>query len=215
MGFFNAVQKTKLRGEIALLDREIKARQNEFGIELYDLLIVLARSKSTFGPIKTPSVFHAIETSLKEPFEACHADIQQLKDQKDAKEQEVVHLEVNRERAPPARTNREALGKAGSWISDTSSEAKLAVQIKLLERQIQSRKEQFGIDVFVILDNNEDKKTGNRLSSPKKGIASRLSKLSNSEQEIEDCVDRAKKDVSSIRRRQQDKEREIEYLDNN
>ena len=76
MGFFtsakNAAIKTKVRGEIALIDREITTRQKALGVDLYKLLVV---SDTTIAGVKTPSMFHALQSQIQEPFDSCRSDI--------------------------------------------------------------------------------------------------------------------------------------------
>ena len=235
MGFFtsakNAAVKTKLRGEVALLDREIATRQKALGVELYDLLVVIcAGGGNKMAGLKAPSIFHANQAKIQEPFEACRSDIRLLMEDKEAKEQEIVHIEANRERSRPSRDKQEALTKAGNWISETGTEAKLQVLIKKIDRDMKLRKEQFGLDVFEVMHTEEaagqsspgkagvlGKITGTgkgAATGVKTGIASRLSKMSKSEQDIQDCIERAKKDVGLIEYRKDLKVREMSRLEN-
>jgi hypothetical protein len=244
MGFFTSVKnagaKAKLKGEIALLDREIQTRRHSLGVELYNLLQLTEHSKTV--NIATPSIFHANESQIKIPYEACRADLRILQNEMEAKRLELERIAVNRERARPPRTNQERLEKAGSWMSDTGSEAKLQVELKMLERKMKSRKEKFGVDVCEHLDTlpsktsestaasramnktDEKKKGSGRLgiltggskspvSGVKSGIASQFSKLSKSEKEIQECLGRAKRDITFIENQKDLKNREIERLE--
>ena len=44
-----AGQKTKIKGELYLIDREIKARQQKFGVDLYDFVAPLASHQDFFA----------------------------------------------------------------------------------------------------------------------------------------------------------------------
>jgi hypothetical protein len=249
MGFFTSVKnaglKTKLRADISMLDRELKARKKLLGVELYNLLAVLEkqsrRAQQGMGGgvgLHTPAMFHARQDSMKVPLDACRADVGVLEDRKEALEQELVKMEANRDRARMARTNSESMQQAANRVSDAAREAKIHTQSKLLDREIYQRKELFGLqvydDIIVVASagsaggavgagtttatnaakakNAPTAKKG-MFGGVKAGISNRLSKLSSDETAIEECIDKAKKDVNFIQNRKDRKEREIAQLD--
>lgn len=206
----NAGNKTKLRGEIALLERQAKTRQQAFGVELYDLLVA---EKGAFV-VKTPPVFHANEQKIRTPFEACKRDVDRMTADKLIHLQQIDTIQANRERTIPAYTAQEKLNNAGKWISGAGSEGKLQAQIALLNRQMKQRKEAFGLEVFHLLGNNDTNAASSNGSSGGGGIKSvlsnQLSKLSTTEKKIEECVIEAKRDVAVTQRQIDVKLREIE-----
>jgi hypothetical protein len=243
MGFLtsvkNAGMKTKIRGDLKLLDREMVQRKQKLGVELYNLLVV-ARSKKrntggTAGASPQPTIglnlFHARQDSIQVPLDACRADVSVLEDRKDAMEQELVHMAANRDRARMARTNGESLQQAVGWVSDSGVEAKIQVQMKLIDREIHQRKELFGLQVYDDIISSTASSTtaggaggaggGSKEKAPKRGmfggvkagISTRLSKLSSDEKAIEECIERAKKDVNLVQTKKDRKEREIAQLD--
>jgi hypothetical protein len=246
MGFFTSVKnaglKTKIRADMKLLDRETVARKQKLGVELYNLLMLMERSRrggvgASIGlkdpPAAAMSMFHARQDSIKVPLDACRADVGVLEDRKEGMEQELVHMECNRDKARMARTNGESLQQAAGWVSDSGVEAKIQVQMKLLDREIHQRKELFGLQVYDLIilaqmaQSNSTTGAGcggaaaGRAKTAKRGmfggvkanISNRLSKLSSDEKAIEECIDRAKKDVTLIQTRKDRKEREIAQLD--
>lgn len=210
----------KIKGEIALLDREDKLQRQAFGVELYDLLDSIY---SKNGGDKVPHFLGNESQKIKQIFDVCHLDIRQLLDNKDAKERQVEHLQVDRERALPPTTNKEKLSQAGKWMSSQGNEAKLKAESVLLDRQMKSRKEAFGIDVFSLItgdastesilgeDSSESSKSG-ILSGVKSGIANQISKLSSDEKKIQECIKKVKADDALIQQRKERKRREIARL---
>jgi hypothetical protein len=127
--------------------------------------------------------------------------------------QEVDRLQINRERALPAATNREKLDKAGQWVTSTSSEGTHVAQIALLDRKINQRKGEFGVEVYDALYNETlGSDSSGRGNTVRAAVSTQLSKLSQKEKEIEDCVEQAKKDVTAIERKIQSKQNEIRIL---
>jgi hypothetical protein len=191
----NQAAITQLKGEMALIDRETNSRKRSFGVELYDLL----------GGERSVGMFQSLQMTVKEPYEIARADIQRLHAQKLEHQEELDKRSTLLERSRPAVTAGEKASKVGQWISNTGHEGKLHAQIALLDRQIRQRKEQFGMDVYAMLapTAEETKKSSNPLKT-------QLSKLSKKEQEIEQCIERVKKDVASMEKRKQVKEREMQ-----
>lgn len=104
MGFLDSIQKgaakTKLQGEIMLLDRDIAAIKKAFGVALYDCLSNATHQNQTPALLKKqPEVATAFEMSYKE--------IQQLQAEKDAKLQEIEHFEAKSDTRLPATSAKE------------------------------------------------------------------------------------------------------------
>lgn len=210
-----------------MLNRETTARKQKLGVELYNLLVILERNSRKAGgvSIKSPTMFHAKQDSIKVPLDACRADVGVLEDRKEGMEQELVHMAANRDRARLARTNGESLQQAGKWVSDSGVEAKIQVQMRLIDREIYQRKERFGLEVYddIISASNTSKTSGAGAADTKEktglfggvkaGISNRLSKLSSDETAIEECIDKAKKDVNLLQSKIERKDREIAQLD--
>lgn len=220
-GFFakakNTAIITKIKGEIALLDREDKAQRQAFGVELYDLLDSMY-SKS--GWDKMPHFLGKESQQIKQIFDVCQLDVRQLLDTKEVKEREVEHLQIDRERALPPTTNKEKLSQAGKWMSSQGNEAKLKAESALLDHQMKSRKGTFGLDVFSLIagdataesilgeDSSESSNNG-ILSGVKSGISNQISKLSGDEKKIQETIKKARAEDALIQQRKERKRREI------
>lgn len=104
MGFLDSVKKagtkTKLQGEIVLLDREIAAAKRAFGVTLYDLL-----AKGVEGNT-TPALLTK-QPDVASIFEGFYKEIQQLQAEKDAKLKEIEHYEAKKDTRLPATNAQE------------------------------------------------------------------------------------------------------------
>lgn len=136
-----AATKAKINAEILLLDREIETRKKAFGVELYDLIAGI-ESKERNAILPTPALFKPIESEIKEPLEACRAEVEEKLTDKHAKENDLLLLTVRMENELPAVTASETVAKAGKWVSSSGTEAKLQYEMMILDREIKIRKEQ-------------------------------------------------------------------------
>jgi len=195
----NAGEQAKLKGEIVILERELKGRQKAFGVQLFDLLV----SSDSHFIVKTPSIFHANEEKIRVPFESCKADVDSLLATKQAHEHELDLVQAKKDSMTPAYSTQDKLNNAGKWMSNTGKEGKIQAQIALLERQIRQRKEQFGLEVFHLVE--MPKESG----GIKSGVSNQLSKFSQKEKLIEQVVEQAKKDVAVTSRQIRIKEDRI------
>ena len=208
-------KKTKIQGELALLDREITNRKYAFGIELYDLLETEAKVFGGGVVSKTNSkVFQLQQTHLSEPFEACRKDIRDIEAHQQSHRNEQEILQASRMNGASASTAGEKLAKAGQWVSTNAVETKLEAQIKLLDRDIRRRKEMFGLQAY-----DSYVATGLAEPAPQKGggmrerLAARMSQYSPKEKRIQECLDRTKHAVGLLERQHDLKTKEIELLD--
>ena len=224
MGFMDSVQsagqRAKLNGEIVLIDRDLAARKKLFGVELYDAIDLIEKKNKT-AILSTPNLFKGIETQISEPLDVCRKEITVMEGEKAAKESEQTHLEVKRE--------RETKPSIGTWVSRSSADAKLTVEIAMLERNIKIRKEKFGLDIWdiiaqptsVIENISADTKKETGLGKVKgavggltKGVTSTFSaglgKLSGDERAIQALVEKAKDDITLMER---SKARKLEIIE--
>mmetsp|Transcript_20401 Transcript_20401/g.56762 ORF Transcript_20401/g.56762 Transcript_20401/m.56762 type:complete len:219 (-) Transcript_20401:1057-1713(-) len=202
----NAAIKTKVRGEIALLEREMTAKKKKFGIHLYDLL---TNDKNKLLGITAGTLFEGKQKQIKEPFERARDDMNNIQAQKDIRQRDLDVLEVKGAHSLPDTTAEEKMKKAGKHVTDAGTTAKLNTQIALLDREMKIRKEQFGLEVFELTQSSDQ----NKKSGIKGAMKNALSNVSQQEQEIQRCVDNAKDDVSLIVSKIESKQREINLLD--
>ena len=209
-----STQKTKLQGEMVLLDREMTNRKHAFGVELYGLLTTDAQVFGGGVISKNSKVFQLQQSHLSEPFDACKSDIGDIEAQQQSYRNEQEILQASRMRGGPPVTAGEKLAKAGQWVSTNATETKLEAQIKLLDRDIRRRKEVFGVQVY-------DSYLAKGLAEPepqsgggmRERLSARLSQYSPKEKRIQDCLDRAKTALGLLERQHAMKRKEIEQLD--
>lgn len=146
MGFFDTVKKagtkTKLQGEIALLDREITSIKRAFGVTLFDLL-----ASSIQGNANTPGLLTK-EPDVAASFEMFYKEVQLVKSEKEAKSKEIEHTEAKADTRLPATTTGEKFQNFTKYVGEQSHATKLKAEIVLKDRSIKQKKEAFGLDVF-------------------------------------------------------------------
>lgn len=132
MGIFDTVchsaWQTKLRGELALVDREIGRKECAFGVEFYDT--IRAYIEDTRKSLPSMCDFIAND------FLKAERAIRLMEDEKEIRS---LKIRINRSSAtygPPENT-----------ISDSANEAMMRLQIHGLDRDIAKRKEEFGSSV--------------------------------------------------------------------
>jgi hypothetical protein len=179
----NEGAKAKLQAELKLLDRDAHKRKQQFGVDLYDLLSQQSKL--------APAYISKLQAQIKEPYEQARHDITRLQMDRAQLQEQIELLQCNADRARPAYTTKGHLLKAGQVVKDTGIEAKLQAQVVLVDRNIKIRKETFGVDVFTLLDANPEAAKNNLIGNV-------AAKLSNREQEIQKCIEKAKHDVSDF-----------------
>ena len=206
----NAAEKTKLRGDIALSQRNITARKKKFGVEFFDILTsdkqnVLGMSAGTLSVFKKGGQ----NDELREAFEQARDDIRAKQANKDQLQNKLDIMEVKGVHTMPDVTMGQKLSKTGKMFSNAGTGTKLRAQMTLLDREMKIRKEGFGLEVFDLAKSTEDKE--------KKGLKGAISKamtgLSEQEKEIQKTVDSAKKDVETLEGKIVSMERQITFLE--
>jgi len=225
--------KAKLQGECTLLDREIKARKHQFGIDLYDALrdqekkggILSTATGKKSSDTNHKATMGSFKSMIQEHWQVVRDDIHVLEDKQEAMQLEKTHEEVRRERGMPAITAGEKMRRASANVASAGKETKLMAQIALVDREIQKRKEKFGIDVYAdaikVVDKSPQAAATTQRTSLKSGIKSGISnvmhkglmQVSESEQKIQQIVEFAARDVGSIERSKQTRLSEIAHLD--
>ena len=177
----NQGAKAKLQAEVKLLERDTQKRKQQFGVDLYELLAQQTKL--------APAYLSKLQAQIKEPYEQAKHDITRLLMDRAQLQEQIDLIQCNADRARPAYSTKGHLLKAGQVVKDTGIEAKLQAQVVLVDRNIKIRKETFGIDVFTLLEANPEAAKNNLIGNV-------AAKLSNREQEIQKCIEKAKHDVS-------------------
>ena len=149
-----AGHKTRLSGEILLIDREITSLKQKFGVDLYNHL----------GPLATSPDFFASDDQLTEtlrpPLLAAQREIAALEIRRRKVKEDIKQAEVKRAAAFPdkAITLADKAKNAAKSAALASNEAKLSTDLSVIESQIKHFKQKFGQDIFEVFVNLEDTK---------------------------------------------------------
>lgn len=186
-----AGQKTKLRGEIMLVEREVKTRQQTFGVELYDFVAPLARSPDFFA------ANDRMTDVIRGPFLAAQREIAALMIKRGKLKEELAQAEVARKAAfpAPATTFGEQVLNTGKATAFTANEVKIKTEIGMVDTQIRAHKEDFGENMFDTLVKLEDEQ----------GWLPTV-------RDIRTMYDKARQDVDKLKVKADTKEREIATL---
>lgn len=184
-------KKTKTTTSLLLIDREITARQQAFGVQLYDYV----------SPMASDQDFYASEdqltTTLRPPLLTAQREIAALTLKQQKIKEAMAQAEVDRAAAFPtaAVTWTDSIKNAGKSAGLGANEAKLKTEASMLESRIKGHKQQFGVDLFATLVELEDSQG-----------------WLPTDREIRSIYDLARKDIESIKARRAEKEREREAL---
>ncbi|KAL3941779.1 MAG: hypothetical protein SGBAC_003925 [Bacillariaceae sp.] len=199
-------QKTKLRGEIAVLERQANGRKKVFGVEFYDLI---TNDKNKLLGVSAGTIFKGHREELKEPFERARDDMAGKQVQKDVHQKDLDVMEVKGAHTLPSDTMGEKANKAGAVFSNAANATKLGAKMALLDREMKIRKEQFGIEVFEYFNAPQEGKR----TSMKKRMSEKLSGVTQHEKDIQACIDAAKRDVGEVEDKIKSKRTQMGFLD--
>jgi len=145
MGVFGGVKKaaalSKLKYDTVLLDRQIEAEKKKLGDELFKVMFEAGDDNDNGTKNEIPASIYL----------ACRDDISNLVEKRQARLEELEHIEAKREergRDSTAADGGGAAKAAGQWISTGASATKLRTEIAYYDREIRLRKEIFGVQVF-------------------------------------------------------------------
>ncbi|CAB9518471.1 expressed unknown protein [Seminavis robusta] len=221
----NTGSKAKLQGECALLDRELKARKMQFGVDLYRLLREQEKKSMVGGLIGGGSSRNSklaapppgsFRGRIKDQWEIVRKDVVDMEERQEALRLEKTHEEVRRERGMPAVSAKERWQHAGQAVASRGKETKLMAQIALIDRDIQKRKELWGTQVYadaVAAIQNKDNKGLGIKSGVKNAVRGGLLKIDEQEQKIQHCVELAAREIGTMERSKATRISEIDALE--
>lgn len=151
-----AGQKAKLRGEMILIDNRIQKRQQMLGIDLYDALVVHARSDPLFI-IEDESL-----ENIRGDFVTCFKDNKALLQERDHKRQQIIAVGEQREVAYPkaqcnsTTTMAEQIKNGAKAANFVRMEMAAKTKIKVVDDDMIRNKQKFGEQVYKTLCRLED-----------------------------------------------------------
>jgi hypothetical protein len=205
MGFLDRMKKTaaktKLRGEMVLIDQKIASRKKIFGVDLYNVLADWeSNHKDQEPPIK------GIQLILK----AAREDIFELFKKRHANDEQLDDIEFQKEQTETAASAKDKAKNAGRWISRTGTATKLKAQIAYYDREMRLRKEIFGVLSFDELD-----LASQEINKVMADVVADDVEMSPNNTESEDVlavVERCKMDVGELLTKKKEKQATIEAL---
>jgi hypothetical protein len=149
-----AAQKTKLRADMVLIDRDMKKRKMKFGMTMYDYV----------SPLSQNADFYAASDPLTEMLRPslilAQKEIKALACKRTKLKEAQAAAGVKRAEAFPtkAETWSESFKNAGKSSVMHGSETKLKTELAALDRKINSIKQEFGVNLFDTFVEAEDTK---------------------------------------------------------
>lgn len=144
----------KLKAEIVLLNREITNRQRAFGVVMYDHVAPLSQTQDFYAATDQ------LTELLRPPLIMAQKEIQALAAKKVKLKEQLAAAEANRAAAFP--TKAESVGQKVMNFGKASylhgGETKLKGELALVDRSIKGHKQKFGVVLFSLLVDAEDKK---------------------------------------------------------
>lgn len=203
----NNGRKVQLQGEIQLLKRERTGRIKQFGVEFYDLL---TNDKQKLLGVSAGTLFKGGEPGWKPALQQAREDIAAIQVRKESKQKDLDVLEVKGSHTMPDYTLQQKAAKASRAVADGAKATKWQADMALLDREIKIRKEQFGLEAFDLAP--ESTATESTTKNPVKLLSKAVASLTPQEQDIQNCIDKAKQDVAKIDSKINVKQGEIHAL---
>jgi len=189
-----AGQKTKLKADLLLLDRELRARKAAFGVELYQYIAPLVQGQASFFASDD-----LLTATLRPPLLTAQREIAALALKKTRCKEDIAQAAVTRQAAFPATrqaaTFQEKVRNAGKSAGLAGHETKLATELSVIETQILYHQQEFGLRLFGVLVDLEDAQG-----------------WLPTDRNIRSMYDLARKDVEAIQERRATKEQEMRAL---
>eukprot|EP00522_Entomoneis_paludosa_P004105 CAMPEP_0172473408 /NCGR_PEP_ID=MMETSP1065-20121228/68841_1 /TAXON_ID=265537 /ORGANISM="Amphiprora paludosa, Strain CCMP125" /LENGTH=433 /DNA_ID=CAMNT_0013231583 /DNA_START=124 /DNA_END=1425 /DNA_ORIENTATION=- len=192
---FGSIKRTartgRLRTELMLVDREVRQRQQAFGVTLYDYLEPLSKNANFFSAddrltqvLRPPMLEAQRETAV------VYNKIRQLKER-------MKQAEVTRAAAfpTPAQNWKEKMVNAGKSTALAGAETKLKAEMVMLERELKGYKQNFGEALYPVLEELEDREG-----------------WLPTDREVRTIYDACRKDIEECRKRAKAKVDELETL---
>lgn len=186
-----AAQKTKLKADIVLCDRDMNNCKKAFGVSMYEHI----------SPLSQTAEFYAADDELTQILRPAlikaQKEIQALAAKRVSMKENLAAAETRRAGAfpTPAETAGEKVRNFGKASAMHSNEAKIKAEISMLDARIKGYKQDFGLNLFAILVEAED----NRGYLP-------------SDRQVRSIYDQTRQDINKIVAKKERKVQEIRAL---
>jgi hypothetical protein len=189
-----AAQKTKLKADMVMCDRDIVSCKKAFGVSMYDHI----------SPLSQTAEFYAADDELTEiirpPLIVAQKETQALAAKRVKLKESLAAAEAKRAGAfpTPAETAGQKVMNFGKASAMHSNETKIKAEVSMLDTRIKGHKQEFGISLFAIMSEAED----TRAYLP-------------SDRQVRNIYDQARQDVQKLQLKKQKKGEEIKALGGN
>lgn len=187
-----AALKAKLNTDLMMIDRELNARKQKFGVEMYDYVSPLSKNQAFYTSDDT------LTLTLQPPLITAQREISAL-ELKRNKQNGLIQeaAQVRASAFKPAETWTDKLANAGRSAALGGNEAKLATELAMYNSQILHFKQEFGLNLYKTLEELEDSK-----------------QWLPTDREIRSIYDNCRRDVEKIEKKKLAKQSEIKTLMN-
>lgn len=148
-----AATKTKLHADLLLIDRDISARKEKFGVDMYAHLEQITSTQEFY--VADDRLINVIRPTLIK----AQREVAAYERKRDALRGKVNMAEANRVGSASilgAQTIGEKLMNAARYAAAGAKEASSKTELAMIERQILGFKEEFGLEMYPVFESMED-----------------------------------------------------------
>lgn len=148
-----AATKTKLHADLLLIDRDISARKEKFGVDMYAHLEQITSTQEFY--VADDRLINVIRPTLIK----AQREVAAYERKRDALKGKVNMAEANRAGSASilgAQTIGEKLMNAARYAAAGAKEASSKTELAMIERQILGFKEEFGLEMYPVFESMED-----------------------------------------------------------
>jgi len=148
-----AATKTKLHADILLIDRDINARKEKFGVDMYAHLEQITSTQEFY--VADDRLINVIRPTLIK----AQREVAAYERKRDTLKGKVNLAEANRVGTASilyAQTIGEKLMNAARYAAAGAKEATSKTELAMIERQILGFKEEFGLELYPVFESMED-----------------------------------------------------------
>ena len=188
-----AAQKAKLHTDLLVIDRDITARKEKFGVDMYAHLEQITSTQEFY--VADDKLINIIRPTLIK----AQREVAAYEKKREAMRGRVNLAETNRNSTGSilaAETMSQKLFNAASFLSAGAKEAACKTELAMLERQIKGFKEEFGVELYSVFQSMED----NEGWLP-------------TDRKVRSLYDAAREDIAEMEKSKAEKRKQIQQLE--
>lgn len=188
-----AAAKAKLHADLLVIDRDIHARKEKFGVDMYAHLESITSTQEFY--VADDRLINVIRPTLIK----AQREVAAYERKRDAMRGRADAAQANRSGTAPiftASTIGEKIMNAAKYAAAGAKEAATKTELAMLERQILGFKEEFGVELYPIFESMED----NEGWLP-------------TDRKVRSLYDGAREDINAMQKAKGEKREQIKRLD--